>query len=566
MNTRRIFAAISLVMMAFLLTTVAFAQQDPTPIPILPDVEDDSAAPTLEPLATFVPPVPQGNAGTGQQPAVQQPAGAACPVNVSENFTATEFRCEGLSGGQACLGSGSITTAPAGGNPVTFDAPGDITPFTTLNQLTLDTSGSANREWSVVTGQLSLPRTVEGTIPAQFVAFGDVTIIDTGESVSGQATQGTVLAGRGLNVRRTPDNTGTVVYQLTSAESVLVTGITPDRTWLRIEIPSGFGGVGWVYAPYMNVDGGTDTLQVVTAQSPAPQLTPPEFGPMQSFLLITSDIPNECGDAIPDSGIILQTTSGTAGNVRARINGTIIELNGTAYIRSSDALFISVAEGEATVIAQDAPTVVRAGNQATVPLTADGLEPAGAVQVISINRGIFASLPTNLLERAVNTSAVSIPSAGNTGGGFATPTPFAGSATSGFATPTPSAATGDAATTAPIATGPQSLSSSSLGALTCPGGRVRQSVTSSGGVFVEIGGTWTATAGTTITFNAQGGEIQAEFPDYIRLVSSDGNVLAASGTDRSLTLTLSQSVTFNAQFSAAPGNLVIVSASCGLPG
>ena len=121
-----------------------------------------------------------------------------------------------------------------------------------------------------------------------------------------------------------------------------------------------------------------------------------------------------------------------------------------------------------------------------------------------------------------------------------------------------------AASATPVVTGP-SLSSSVLPAFACATGATPNtaSATSNGSaLFVTIGGTWTVSAGTTVVITTQGGQLRPEFGDFIKLVGEDGSVIAGSGQNHSLRFTFTDSRTFNAQFSAGNGDLVVMAASC----
>ncbi|MEO1166475.1 MAG: hypothetical protein AAFV98_22040, partial [Chloroflexota bacterium] len=105
--------------------------------------------------------------------------------------------------------------------------------------------------------------------------------------------------------------------------------------------------------------------------------------------------------------------------------------------------------------------------------------------------------------------------------------------------------------------------SSSLAPLTCDGTAITGSTTSDGQeTYVVIGGQWSATAGTTVTYTTQGGMLRPELGDYIQLVDADGKILASSGEGRSLTITFDTNVAFEARFSGANGDTVLMAASC----
>lgn len=398
----------------------------PTPIPVDVGAEDDSAAPSLEGV---VPPeatesVEAGTTSIGDV----VPSGPVCPTLVQESFTATEFVCESVTTGEACIGNGTVESIfGAADTGATFANPGDTTRLTNLDELSLRSTSTANGVWTVVNARIELNST-DGAIPVgvPLLLFGDVTLSDTGQIASGVARNGTVVAGRGLNVRRTPGNDGVLIWQLDAGEQVLATGITIDRLWIRIQIPNRFSGIGWAYAPFIEVDGGSDALPLANVNSPEPDLTPPEFGSMQSVELLTANNAPDCNSI--DSGILMQSPSGLPDKVRILINNIEIQLNGTAHIQAQadGVMTINVLEGEASLIVSGATTIVSAGNRATVSLNSN-LQPTGSAQVSSITLSDFLDLPTRLLPRQImlgttsaSTSDVPAPTQAI---GFGTPSP-----------------------------------------------------------------------------------------------------------------------------------------------
>ncbi len=107
-----------------------------------------------------------------------------------------------------------------------------------------------------------------------------------------------------------------------------------------------------------------------------------------------------------------------------------------------------------------------------------------------------------------------------------------------------------------------SLVSSVLGEV-CSASSIGRTERSDGSqLFITIGGTWTATAGTTANFSVLGSLFRGEFGDYIRLVDSTGNILAQSGQETSLTYTFAADTTFEVQLVAARDDNVTLTAVC----
>lgn len=414
--------------------TVLAQDSPPVATPFIPIVTEqappDSAAPTLEPDANVTPIVPEPPTEVEATP--EEDAAAAdettapgelppgsfippdvaigCPIQVQEGFTATELVCGELLPGQVCLGNGAVVAQPrTAAEGFAFAQPGDRTDFSGLNLLTLQTSGTPNNIWAVVSARPQFNTQTAGTTAAASVIFfGDVAVADTGETFDPNFQSGTIVAQQGLNVRRTPDETGVVVWQLQPREEVIVTGRSTNDRWIRIEIPSAFGGAGWVYAPYIEVPGGRDALPIVDVNTPRPTLTAPDFGPMQAFTLRSSQADPTCPDAL-DSGLLMQSPSGLPDALRVRINDVEVRLNGTLYARAqaNGLMNIIVLEGEATAIAAGGEATAQAGQEIGLPLTND-LTPGGVPNVGATQEDNLGLLPIRLLPRAFNLTGIDL--------------------------------------------------------------------------------------------------------------------------------------------------------------
>lgn len=429
-----------------------------TPIPITGAEDTGSAAPGLPGGAPTVPdtstntvtdptPVPSDDVASdeGTDSAAPASSGDTCPTLVQESFTATEeFACADVGAGQSCIGNGTVE-ATLRTDDASFSNPADTISTTNIEQLTLRSVGTPDNVWTVVTGSVSLNSVGSGSRVTQLVLFGDVSLTDQGEIAEDSAIRnGEIIAQRGLNVRRTPENSGVVVWQLGAGEQVQVTGITPDRQWTRIVIPGPFGGIGWIYSVYVNVPGGVDSLPTVTAASPPPDTsgTGPEFGPMQAITFQSAEAQPGCGTDIPDSGALIQSPSGLPDAVRMRVNGAVLELNGTVFLQAipGTAMFFNVLEGSATIDIGGITTTADVGNRVNVPIDA-ALAITGDAVAEEISLPAFNALPINLLDRQfilgnfddelagqpatttdTTTSAAETTDSAPTGG-FATPTP-----------------------------------------------------------------------------------------------------------------------------------------------
>lgn len=639
--------------------TMTYAQDDsePTPIPVLPDDTDDSAAPlapnvvapidvevdepdaesTEDPQATPV--VGDDNQASDVSPIQSD----VCPIGVQDSFTAVEILCSDVTSGEACIGNGTVNATFGAEVESSFSQSNDRVQIGNLDRIEL-VSGTT---WTVIRAELQLASTDGGTIaPATVFAYGNLALTDTGRVASGSIQNGTVLAERGMNVRRAPGNDGVVVWQLQGGQDIIVTGISADREWIRMVIPNEFAGTGWVYAPYVNVEGGDEALPIVGVNSPVPDFSAPEFAPGQSFELL-SELPSvNCDSDVPVSGLLVQSPSSTPDALRLQINSAEIQINGTVFIQAQvgEVLRVSILEGEATVLANNGEATANAENRINVPLDAN-LVVNGTPQSEAFDPAELANVPIRLLPRPIAfgfvLDEVVVPTE------EASDTDEAGTEEDSgdnqtFGTPQPVTETSVCTLTAPddvrniragastefdvvqvlqpnesveadgqavgelnltwyrTVTGgwvridtinasvdcgslpvvetpalpeptPEedtsasaSLSIPELAPLVCDGtSSITGSATSNGEeTSIAIGGTWTATAGTTITINSQGGMLRPEFGAYIRLITEDGTELANSGENRSLTFTFNADATFEARFSAANNDTVVMAVSC----
>ncbi len=553
---------------------------------------------------------------------------SACPTLVQEAFTATELICEAAGPGQACLGNGVVEAAARDGvESFTFAQPGDLATTTDFQSLRLRSTDTENRIWTVVQYQLPI---ASGDLAITALVFGDVALSNSADAGASDIPTlfGTVTASGGINVRRTPDTNGVIVWQLTNNETVLVTGRTADNAWYRIEIPSAFGGPGWVAAQWLRLNGDASALRIATAESPAPDIRPPEFGSMQSFLFESRPIADDCQDT-PDSGIVLQTPNGLANDARLAVNGATLEFNGTVFLRAqADAqLLVSVLEGVAEISAASATQVLPAGAEASVPLDEEGLASGAPSAAQPYRLEDLLDIPVRLLPRNFviaepsTTSPAASPAQGDqttTVRCVLTPTDAdknlragpgvdypqvgilrlgerisaVGQITDPFqyiwyvtaddewvrfdvvvaegdcaALPKVSApplvtATPNPATT-PAPSNAKSLVISNLGDL-CATGPATLSRQSDGTDFsIAIGDIWTATVGTTISITTGGGNLRGEFGDFIRIVdAASGDILARSGSERTLSYTFTENRSFLVRFSANKDDTVVMTATC----
>lgn len=75
-----------------------------------------------------------------------------------------------------------------------------------------------------------------------------------------------------INVRSGPGPTYPLIGVLLIGQEMPANGRSSDGTWVLIEYPGVQGGIGWVYAPYVEVIGG-DLPVVEPPATPTPQFT-----------------------------------------------------------------------------------------------------------------------------------------------------------------------------------------------------------------------------------------------------------------------------------------------------
>lgn len=630
------------IVILIMISAVPALAQDATPeappaatpdIPVLPvasPTSADSAAPALPDLGQPLPTPSGGEPGEPVQP--EAPAAlpaAVCPIQVSESFVATDLICDPVNPGDACLGSGVVEIEPRSqALTLDFAAPGDRVRLENISEMRLRTLDTESALWSVVSARPAMQtESGAGSPPGgAIIFFGDLSFSDTTPRAGGGSfSTANVIAQNGLNVRRAPDESGVVVWQLGAGEAVVVTGITPDRNWLRIEIPSAFGGAGWVYAPYMDVLGGTDSLPFVTADSPPPEITTQIENALVSFDLLSAPSDPSCVST-PDGGILIQSPSGTADRIQLQINGVELRLSGSIFVtaQAEAALTVAVLEGEVEVSAGGSSVLGRAGSQVVVNMNAS-LEPAGAPSLSPYDPATLDALPISLLPRpfqllpptgeGVTPPAASAEESPTVDAAVCTVTAAdtvknlrAGPGTSYAVTNTLEAGASTSATgqardgfgftwyltdlgwirfdtversgdcealpevePPPVEENPaptptlepgSSLSSDQVGELCGQQVAALSTISDGSDLFVSLGGTWTASENTTVGIATSGGQFRPELGDYIQIVDEIGNVLARSGDARTLDYTFSIATSFNVIFSAANGDTVEAEIRC----
>jgi hypothetical protein len=321
----------------------------------------------------------------------QPPDNPACPDMVSQVVSVVSNNCADLARNEACYGNVTLIAEPFPNlGDFAFSAPGDIVGVHHIQHLQLSTMDSDTPEWGMAL--LKLQANLPDTMPGQnvsMVLFGDIDItnrvLPAPPTIAMQATAG-------VNVRQRPVD-GNVLLSLSNGQDVVANGRLEDSSWVRIELTDASCVHGWVSADFLRTDDDISDLSVMAPSAPT-------YGAMQAFYFTSGIGDAQCQEA-PDSGILLQTPSGT-GEIQFVINEVTINLGSTAFLTAepNNQLVVNVVEGEGEVIAQNSSQAVPAGTYVTVPLT-DGIASGVPSEPIPYDNGRMNVLPISLLDESI---------------------------------------------------------------------------------------------------------------------------------------------------------------------
>jgi hypothetical protein len=85
----------------------------------------------------------------------------------------------------------------------------------------------------------------------------------------------TITLIQDMNVRSGPGTNYPVIGPGPAGESTDVLGRNADSSWLQVEYPPADDGIGWVYAPLVQVNGDPKTVDVVEVAPPPAAAAPP---------------------------------------------------------------------------------------------------------------------------------------------------------------------------------------------------------------------------------------------------------------------------------------------------
>lgn len=334
-----------------------------------------------------------------------------CPTIVQESFTATEFLCESVADGEACIGNGVVSTTPKAGKEVTFANPGELANLADIQRLQLQSISTDNQAWTSVKAKLVTAASNGQPAVADFLIFGDVVLTEASQASANETpTASSVLpavvqAGGGVIVRQDSRVDSNNIWPLQNGENVQAIGRSADNQWIRILIPGPNGGAGWVFSQFMNVEGGSELLPFVTNDSPIPEVSSTVSAPVDapSYRFESLKTNTSCANT-PDSGIILQSPSGTTAMIAITLNGVDIEFNGAVYITAqvNEKMTIYVVEGEASISSGDSTQAVPLANTSEITLNADLQAqgaPSAATPYSQATADLLVNLPIRLLSR-----------------------------------------------------------------------------------------------------------------------------------------------------------------------
>ncbi|RMG82468.1 MAG: SH3 domain-containing protein, partial [Chloroflexi bacterium] len=322
-----------------------------------------------------------------------------CAAITDTAFSTLELACSDMPDDRACYAHAPVTAAfSADAGEMTFDTPGDTAPLASLDSL--QTSGLDLG--SEALGIALIRQQVDG-VPVTLLLIGEGTIRNVAQP-SEDATptlMGTAPAA-GANIRRGPSTAETIVWPLGPNEQVLVTGKLADGTWLRVEIPSRYGGIGWVYAPAITLNGDINSLRTVTRNSPPPVLDSGSFGRWQALALETTSSDAPCVLA-PQSGLIIQVGDPSQA-ATFEINGATLIVRGTAFLQAikGEAMTIIALEGETELSSQETTETVQMGFKSSVSLDDIGQVDGPPLLASVASRDDLRAIPLNALPRPVS--------------------------------------------------------------------------------------------------------------------------------------------------------------------
>ena len=116
---------------------------------------------------------------------------------------------------------------------------------------------------------------VTGSVPALTSTTPAVTGTAPTESTPGPtpiSASATISPPGGLNIREGPSLNSQIVELAPQNTAVTVLGRTTDNQWLRVQLPD--GALGWGFLTYLNFSGNVENLPIIAASTPEPVSLP----------------------------------------------------------------------------------------------------------------------------------------------------------------------------------------------------------------------------------------------------------------------------------------------------
>ena len=334
----------------------------------------------------------------------------ACPSFVRQSYEFTQSYCGIVQDGQACIGSGQVSSTPVAGTDFRFETPGDRANLADIQRFQTRTMTADSRSWTTVTARLETS-TEDGSLAMiDLLAVGDVVMWQAGESASvdsgqSQIQQATILAETGVMVRQEARGDSALVWQLRDGSSIQAFGRSADGQWIRILLPSRNGGAGWVFGRFVAVDGGSELLPIHTNDTPIASSHATVSVP--AYRMESLPASENCPES-PDSGILLQSSLDRSALVE--VNGVELEIAGTVFLTAQVVGSMSVhsLEGESSMLVNGVSSNLRKDTVSVIPMD-DSLQPATAPGQPRPFAPSFSSrvryLPIQLLARDIGAPA-----------------------------------------------------------------------------------------------------------------------------------------------------------------
>lgn len=294
-----------------------------------------------------------------------------CPALARNTMEAVENVCQSTGRDQLCYGNINIEAAPsADAEDFVFERQGDIARVADFETLRLKTLDIASEEWGVALMRVQASLPDEAPENVSILLFGNVEVTNQGQDLTTLTVQPTTS----VNVRLRPAAEGPILGTAPAYVDVIANGRITNAAgeeWIRVQMDSAPGGVGWVLGAALRSEGDRAMLTQVQSADDRP------FGPMQAFTFSSGGADRPCS-AAPDSGILIQTPAGV-GEITFLINEVNVQIGSTTYLKAQPGgvMRASTLEGHVILSYGGVTRIVPPGTQSDIPLDENG-SAAGA--------------------------------------------------------------------------------------------------------------------------------------------------------------------------------------------